>query len=75
MTEPKSILKTIVGEKTFHFCNDNSVEYVNKSVVCSKDPEEEGKELDERFLMKFHLQRSDFERWITSVLKDEDEEL
>jgi len=72
MTEPESILKTIIGEKTFYFCNDNIVEYASKSAVFSKDFEEEVKELDERFLMKFHLQRSDFERWITSVLKDED---
>lgn len=72
MAEPESVLKTITGEKTFHFGNGNIDRYTGKSAVSSKVLDEETRELDERFEMKFHLQRSDFERWINSILKDED---
>lgn len=69
MPENDAILKPVPKEKAFYFYNDLG-NYTGKSAASLKEFAEKIQDVDARSLA-FHLQRRDFENWITEVLKDE----
>lgn len=70
MIKSESVLETVSAEKAFYFYSEIG-KYAGKSAVSLKDFGEKVLELDEKTL-KFHLQRGDFEKWMSGVLKDEE---
>jgi hypothetical protein len=65
-----SVLSECPREKAFYFFTDIG-NYTGKNAVSLKEFSERIKDVDEKSL-SFHLQRGDFENWISGILKDED---
>ena len=69
MPENEVVLNPVPREKAFYFYNDIG-NYTGKSAASLKEFAENVEAVDAKSLA-FHLQRRDFENWITEVLKDE----
>jgi hypothetical protein len=70
MAEYQSALKPVPIEKAFYFFSSIG-NYTGKSAASLKEFFQSIKEVDEKSL-GFHLQRGDFENWISGVLSDEE---
>jgi hypothetical protein len=70
MSENDAVFKPVSREKAFYFYNDIG-NYTGKSAASLKEFAERIEDVDVKSL-GFHLQRRDFENWITEVLKDEE---
>jgi hypothetical protein len=70
MAEPTVLAQSVPREKAFYFFTDIG-NYTGKTTASLKEFSERIKDVDEKF-PSFHLQRGDFENWISGVLKDED---
>ena len=69
MPENEAVFRMVPREKAFYFYNDIG-NYTGKSAASLKEFAEKIEIVDAKSLA-FHLQRRDFENWITEVLKDE----
>ena len=69
MPENDAVFRMVPREKAFYFYNDIG-NYTGKSAASLKEFAEKIEDVDVKSLA-FHLQRRDFENWITEVLKDE----
>ena len=70
MPENDAVFRMVPREKAFYFYNDIG-NYTGKSAASLKEFAEKIEIVDAKSLA-FHLQRRDFENWITEVLKDEE---
>jgi predicted heme/steroid binding protein len=70
MVEKEDVSKTVPPEKIFYFY-DGIGKYTGKSAASLREFGEKVKEVDEKSL-EFHLQRRDFENWISGVLKEDE---
>ena len=69
MPENDAVFGMVPREKAFYFYNGIG-NYTGKSAASLKEFAEKIEDVDVKSLA-FHLQRRDFENWITEVLKDE----
>lgn len=70
MVEKENVSKTVPPEKIFYFYDDIG-KYTGKSAASLREFGEKVKEIDEKSL-EFHLQRRDFENWISGALKEDE---
>ena len=70
MVEKENVSKTVPPEKIFYFY-DGIGKYTGKNAASLKEFGEKVKEVDEKSL-EFHLQRRDFENWISGALKEDE---
>lgn len=70
MVEKGNGSKTVTPEKTFYFY-DGIGNYTGKKAASLKEFGEKVNEVDEKSL-EFHLQRRDFENWISGTLRDDE---
>jgi predicted heme/steroid binding protein len=70
MVEKENVSKTVPPEKIFHFY-DGIGKYTGKNAASLREFAEKVNEVDEKSL-EFHLQRKDFENWISGALKEDE---
>jgi predicted heme/steroid binding protein len=70
MVEKENVSKTVTPDKIFYFYEGIS-KYTGKNAASLKEFGEKVKEVNEKSL-EFHLQRRDFENWISGGLKEDE---
>jgi hypothetical protein len=68
--EKENVSKTVPLEKIFYFY-DGIGKYTGKNAASLREFAEKVNEVDEKSL-EFHLQRRDFENWISEALKEDE---
>lgn len=70
MVEKENVSKTVPPEKIFYFY-EGIGNYTGKSAASLREFVEKVKEVDDKSL-EFHVQRRDFENWISGALKEDE---